>query len=68
VFSTSFCAVPAFRRVDPAMNSGPTSTTIVWSAMRSSSELGAQTRAMVCAPASAAARIASTTKGVGRSR
>ena len=28
VFSTSFCAVPAFIRVEPAMISGPTTTAI----------------------------------------
>jgi hypothetical protein len=26
VFSTSFCAVPAFMRVEPAITSGPTTT------------------------------------------
>ena len=31
MLSTSFCAVPAFRRVEPAMTSGPTTTSIGWS-------------------------------------
>ena len=35
---TSFCAVPALRRVEPAMTSGPTGTRISWSASSASSE------------------------------
>ena len=36
VFSTSFCAVPAFIRVEPAITSGPTTATTAWSARRPS--------------------------------
>ncbi len=38
MFSTSFCAVPALRRVEPARISAPTATAISWSASRASSE------------------------------
>ena len=38
VFRTSFCAVPAFIRVEPAITSGPTTATTSWSASRPSSE------------------------------
>ena len=38
VFRTSFCAVPALSRVEPATNSGPTTTAISCSAPRASSE------------------------------
>ena len=40
MLSTSFCAVPAFRRVDPAMNSGPTTTSMAMSASRPAAESG----------------------------
>lgn len=40
MFSTSFCAVPAFRRVEPAMNSGPTTTSMAMSASRPAAESG----------------------------
>ena len=50
---TSFCAVPAFRRVEPATNSGPTTTAISWSASAASSDPGADTSATVSAPAAA---------------
>ncbi len=51
VLSTSFCAVPALRRVDPAMNSGPTTTAISWSTSAPSSEADAATTQAVSAPA-----------------
>ena len=50
VLSTSFCAVPALRRVDPAMNSGPTTTAISWSTSAPSSESDAATTQAVSAP------------------
>ena len=40
VLRTSFCAVPAFRRVEPARNSGPTTTAISWSTSAPSCESG----------------------------
>ena len=40
MFNTSFCAVPAFMRVVPAMTSGPTSGAIAISTARESSESG----------------------------
>ena len=55
VLSTSFCAVPALRRVDPAMNSGPTTTAISWSTSAPSSEADAATTHAVSAPALLAA-------------
>ena len=61
VLRTSFCAVPAFRRVEPATNSGPTTTRISCSAMRASSDSGAETTQTVSAPAAAAAASAPTT-------
>ena len=42
MFRTSFCAVPALSRVEPARNSGPTTTTIGCSTARL--ELGARDR------------------------
>src|SRR5471032_1813440 len=50
MFSTIFCAVPAFIRVDPESTSGPTSATISISAALPSSDLGLQTTAAVLAP------------------
>ena len=64
MFSTSFWAVPAFSRVEPASSSGPTTTTISRSTARPSSESGAQTTHAVEAPAAAAASIAPSTYGV----
>ena len=61
---TSFWAVPAFSRVEPARNSGPTMTTISWSTSSASGESGADTTAPVSAPAAAAASTAPTTNGV----
>ncbi len=64
VLSTSFCAVPAFRRVDPARNSGPTTTTISCSTSDPSCDPAAETTQAVRAPASAAVSSAPTTYGV----
>src|SRR5215475_1149870 len=63
-FSTSFCAVPALRRVDPATISGPTTTETSCSAMRDNSESGTETTQTVRDPATAAASSAPTTNGV----
>ena len=62
--SASFCAVPAFRRVEPAMTSGPTGSTTAWSARCAIGEPGTQTTAPVSAPASRAARSAPSVYGV----
>ena len=51
VLRTSFCAVPALSRVDPARNSGPTTTAISCSTRPPSSEPGAHTTHAVSAPA-----------------
>ena len=64
VLSTSFCAVPAFSRVEPARNSGPTTTAISCSTSRPSSESGTATMHAVTAPACAAASSAPSTYGV----
>ena len=50
MLSTSFCAVPAFIRVEPEITSGPTSGEIAMSAMPAMRELGLQERAIVSAP------------------
>ena len=47
---TSFCAVPAFIRVDPASTSGPTTGTIGTSTARVMAESGTQVTATVKAP------------------
>jgi hypothetical protein len=64
VFSTSFCAVPAFIRVEPLMNSGPTSTSIGRSARRASSAPWAHASPIVSAPASRARSSAPSVYGV----
>src|SRR5207248_1785481 len=61
VFRTSFCAVPAFRRVEPATNSGPTTTASSCSQVRASSESRTETTQAVRAPAAAAASSAPIT-------
>ena len=55
VFRSSFCAVPAFILVEPAITSGPTTTATSCSASRPSSESSAQTSATVSAPVRRAA-------------
>ena len=47
MFSTSFCAVPAFMRVEPAMTSGPTTGTIEISAALVIADPGTQVIAIV---------------------
>ena len=61
---TSFCAVPALSRVEPAMNSGPTTTATSCSARRPSSEPSTETTPTARAPAARAASRAPRTYGV----
>ena len=61
MLSTSFCAVPAFSRVEPAITSAPTTTAISCSASRPSSEPSTETTATVSAPARAASASAPRT-------
>ncbi len=51
MFSTSFVAVPAFSRVEPAITSGPTAGAIVRSTNVWSSVRGSQVTKMMRAPA-----------------
>ena len=64
MLSTSFCAVPAFRRVDPATTSGPTSGVMAISTARASSESGVQLIPTVTAPMRRASATAPSTYGV----
>ena len=64
VLSTSFCAVPAFMRVEPAITSGPTSTSIPRSARCMSSEPATQARPIVKEPAAFAWSIDPSVYGV----
>ena len=64
VLRTSFWAVPAFMRVEPAITSGPTSTSIARSARRASSEPATQARPIVSEPAALARSIAPSVYGV----
>jgi len=50
MLTTSFWAVPDFRRVEPEMNSGPTTVSIAMSAMRPMAEFALAARAIVRAP------------------
>ncbi|OII16930.1 hypothetical protein BIV03_04785 [Curtobacterium sp. MCBA15_016] len=61
---TSFCAVPAFRRVDPAMNSGPTTTSMAMSASRPAAESGLHATETDRADLRRASRMAAMTYGV----
>ena len=63
MFRTSFWAVPAFSRVDPAITSAPTGTHTSWSATAASSEPATQTMQPVSAPRERADSSAATTKG-----
>ena len=63
MFRTSFWAVPAFSRVDPAITSAPTGTHTSRSAMSASSEPATQTMHPVSAPRERADSSAATTKG-----
>src|SRR5258708_2248496 len=51
MFSTILVAVPAFRRVEPAMISGPTDGAVIRSTKFLSSEPGQQVTKMILAPA-----------------
>jgi hypothetical protein len=62
--STSFCAVPAFMRVDPATTSGPVSTSTSTSMSSRPVACGLENTRPVCAPSSRAARSAPSTYGV----
>ena len=64
MFRTSFCAVPAFSRVEPARISGPTTTAISRAQRPASSDPGTHTTQAVKAPAAAAARAAPRANGV----
>ena len=50
---TSFCAVPAFSRVEPVSSSGPTTTSMPWSAAAPSALSALQDRPTVSAPSGA---------------
>ena len=50
MFSTIFCAVPAFKRVEPATTSGPTTGTMLISAALVIGLFGTHVRATVSAP------------------
>ena len=64
VFRTSFCAVPAFMRVEPAITSGPTSISMASSTCRVSSESRTHASPIVRAPAFAASWTAESVYGV----
>ena len=64
MFSTIFVAVPAFRRVEPAMTSGPTAGAIVRSTNVWSSVLGSQVTKMILDAAQRARVSAPRTNGV----
>ena len=61
--STSFCAVAAFIRVEPAIGSAPVASTIARSAAAAAGEAYALTIAMVNAPSARAVASAATTNG-----
>src|SRR5581483_2458229 len=63
-FSTSFCAVPAFRRVEPETISAPTGVAISIDASCASGLPGTQTTATQSAPLSPAVRRAASVYGV----
>ena len=60
----AFCAVPAPIRVEPAMASGPVSRKTGTSTVLRRGEAALLERPMVSAPASRAATVAATVKGV----
>ena len=63
MFRTSFCAVPAFSRVEPAITSAPTGTHTSRSASAASSEPSTHVMHPVSAPRLRAASSAPTTQG-----
>ena len=64
MLSTSFCAVPALRRVEPVTTSGPTATSIGCSTTALSSAPVLHDRPTVRAPSSRARPSAAITNGV----
>jgi hypothetical protein len=50
IFSTIFCAVPAFNLLEPVTTSGPTTGTMFNSAAAVMAEFGTQVRLIVKAP------------------
>ena len=64
MLSTSFCAVPDLRRVEPESTSGPTSTSIPCSAAALRAVPTLHERPMLSAPSSRARRTAAITYGV----
>src|SRR5690606_15266691 len=56
IFNTSFCAVPAFIRVDPVTNSGPTMTSMGYLASAATGEFALQTMQPVAIPCLLASR------------
>ena len=64
MLSTSFWTVPAFNRVEPAITSGPVSTSIAMSAARASGDPGLQVTATRSPPAAAARSSAPSTYAV----
>ncbi len=63
MLSTSFCAVPAFSRVEPVTTSGPTITSTAWWAARESGTPALQESPTVRAPSLRASLTAATTNG-----
>ncbi len=61
MFSVTFCTVPAFNRVEPAITSGPVSISIATSAVWPSGDPGVHVSATTTAPAAFAASIAEST-------
>src|SRR2546427_1081706 len=61
MFSVTFCAVPALSRVEPAMTSGPASTSIAMSAAAASGDAGVQVSPTTRAPARRASPTAAST-------
>ena len=64
MFSTSFCTVPAFRRVEPAMTSGPVSTSMAMSTPRLMRDIGLHVMTTVNVPRAVASSRAPRTKAV----
>ncbi len=64
MFSTSFWAVPAFSLVEPAISSGPTTTSMPCSAAAASALSSLQARPTVSAPSARACSTAPTAYGV----
>ena len=61
MLSISFCAVPAFMRVDPVTNSGPTTASRAYSASAATGDAGLQVMAPVSSPCRRASRSPPTT-------